>query len=188
LPDQTLPDIPLPSAWSKKVKSAVLHVTSLTHYALVAAHGWAANSINARVWLSSDKEQRNQEVRQLREEIRIKDTRLAKIDPRHRPYYPTTERMRERFLRKQIDQWITWFNEHRPHTALGGRTPTEAYRRIAPANRRPRWEPRKRWPRDAGFAGPKAKTRDDPGMRLELVVTQLDDQKHLHVVKFRRAA
>jgi hypothetical protein len=29
----------------------------------------------------------------LREELRIKDTRIAKIDPRRRPYYPPTERM-----------------------------------------------------------------------------------------------
>ena len=54
MPDQTLPDIPLPSAWAKNVKSAVLHVISLTHYAIVAAHGWAANSINARVRLAAN--------------------------------------------------------------------------------------------------------------------------------------
>ena len=79
--DQTLPDIPLPSAWAKNVKSAVLHVISLTHYAIVAAHGWAANSINARVRLTADDDRINQEVQLLGEEIRIKDTRMAKLDP-----------------------------------------------------------------------------------------------------------
>jgi len=96
--------------------------------------------------------------------------------------------LRERTLRKEINRWAVWFNAHRPHTPLGGKTPDEAYRRIAPANKRPRWEPRKRWPRDAGFAGPKAKTCSNPGVLLELVVTYLDDQKHLPIVKLKRAA
>ena len=47
--DPSVSDIPLPSGWAKNVKSAVLHVISLAHYAIVAARGWAANSINARV-------------------------------------------------------------------------------------------------------------------------------------------
>jgi predicted RNA polymerase sigma factor len=33
------------------------------------------------------------EVGLLREEIRIKDARMAQIDPRRRPHYPPTERM-----------------------------------------------------------------------------------------------
>ena len=93
MPDQTLPDIPLPSGWAKNVKSAVLHVVSLAHYAIVAARGWAANSINARVRLAADNDRLNQDSQLLREELRIKDVRMAKLDPRHRPYYPPTERM-----------------------------------------------------------------------------------------------
>ena len=88
-----LPDIPLPSGWSKNVKSAVLHVISLAHYTIVAARGWAANSINARVRLASENGQLKQEIQLLREELRIKGVRLAKIHPRRRPYYPPTERM-----------------------------------------------------------------------------------------------
>ena len=56
------------------------------------------------------------------------------------------------------------------------------------ANKRPRWEPRERWPRDVGCAGPKAKTRNDPGVRLELAVTYVDGRKHLPIVKLKRAA
>ena len=54
--------------------------------------------------------------------------------------------LRERTLRKEVNRWAVWFNQHRAQTGLGGKTPGEAYRRIAPANKRPRWEPRKRWP------------------------------------------
>ena len=91
--EASLPDIPLPAGWARNVKSAVLHVISLAHCAIVATRGWAANSINARVRLSSDNDQAQQEIELLREELRIKDARLAKIDPRRRPYYPSAERM-----------------------------------------------------------------------------------------------
>jgi hypothetical protein len=37
--------------------------------------------------------QLKEEVHLLCEELRIKNARLAKIDPRHRPHYPATERM-----------------------------------------------------------------------------------------------
>ena len=68
--DPTISDIPLPSGWAKNVKSAVLHVISLAHYAIVAARGWAANSINARVRLAAENERLKQETELLREETR----------------------------------------------------------------------------------------------------------------------
>ena len=91
--DQTLPDIPLPSGWAKNVKSSVLHVISLAHYAIACTRGWAANSINARVRLVADNNRLGQDNQLLREKLRIKDARIAKLDPRRRPYYPPTERM-----------------------------------------------------------------------------------------------
>jgi hypothetical protein len=83
----------VPSGWPKNVKSAVLHVVSLAHYAITCARGWAANSINARVQLSSDNDRLNQDNQLFREELRIKDARIAKLEPRRRPHYPATERM-----------------------------------------------------------------------------------------------
>ena len=85
--DPTNSDIPLPSGWAKNVKSAVLHVISLAHYTIVATRGWAANSINARVRLAAENERLKQETELLREEIRIKDARMARIGPHRRPYY-----------------------------------------------------------------------------------------------------
>jgi len=99
LPDQTLPDIPLPSGWAKNVRSAVLHVISLAHCAIVAARGWAANSINARVRLAADNDRLKQDNQLLREELSIKDARIAKLDPRRRPYYPAARRIFFGFLR-----------------------------------------------------------------------------------------
>jgi len=74
------PDIPLPSGWARNVKSAVLHVISLAHHAIVAARGWAANSINVRAGLAADNDRLNQEPQLFREELRIRDVRLARID------------------------------------------------------------------------------------------------------------
>jgi hypothetical protein len=386
LSDQPLPDIPLPSAWAKNVKSTVLHVISLTHYAIVAAHGWAANSINARVRLAADNDRLNQDNQLLREELRIKDARIAKLEPR-RPHYPATERMSilelkaargwslaqaaraflveddtiaswlkridedgssalvqlrepvnkfpdfvryvvqrlktlcpalgkvkiaqilaraglhlgittvgwmlkakdkkappsksdpaataevsksservvtakrpnhvwhvdltavplggfwvpwqpfalpqcwpfcwwlavvvdhfsrrvmgiaiiERFIRTlkdeglrrilvpltlqkmraEADAIIAWYNTCRPHTALGGRTPDERYRRVASACRRPRWEPRPHWPSESSSASPQVKVRGKPGVNLQLVVDFHQGRKHLPVVTLRQVA
>jgi len=441
----------LPATWPRNVKSAILHVISLAHFAIAAARGWAANSFNARVRLSAETDQLRQEVQLLREELRIKDARLAKIDPRHRPHYPAAERMAilelkaargwslaqvaraflvepdtitawlkrideigapalvqikgpvnkfpdfvrhvvqrlktlcpslgkvkiaqvlaraglhlcattvgrmlkakpakpkptdassgparqepsvrvvtakypnhvwhadltivptvsgfwtvwqpfalpqcwpfcwwlavvvdhfsrrvmgaavfrkqpsskevcdflaktirdardtpkhivcdkgsqfwcsgfkrwcrrrrikprfgaigkhgsiaviERFnrtlkteglrrvllplkfcrMRDEVAALVGWYNTHRPHTWLGGRTPEERYRRIPAACRRPRWEPRQRWPADSPCASPEAKVRDEPGVRLELVVEHYQERNHLPIVTLKRVA
>lgn len=84
---QTAPKLPLPVGWPDSVRSAMVYVISLAHYAIVAARGWAANSINARVRLAADNDELKEEVALLREEIRIRDARMARIDPRRRPHY-----------------------------------------------------------------------------------------------------
>jgi hypothetical protein len=71
---------------------------------------------------------------------------------------------------------------------LDGRTPDEIYYRRFPANRRPRYEPRSRWPRGAPCARPWALTRGRPGAQLELAIKFLGGRKHLPIVKLRRAA
>ena len=96
---QNTPNIPLPKAWAEQVRSAVLHVLSLAQYAAVYTRAWAANSVNARVRLKAENDQLTQEVALLREEIRIKDARMARIDPHRRPHYPPTQRMARRDYR-----------------------------------------------------------------------------------------
>ena len=90
---QETPKIPLPAGWKKQVRSAVLHVLSLAQYAAVYTRSWAADSVNTRVRLKAELDRANQELLLLREEIRIKGVRLARIDPHRRPHYPPTERM-----------------------------------------------------------------------------------------------
>jgi len=92
LSDQSPPDLPLPSGWAKNVKSAVLHVISLAQYALTYTRGWAADALNPRARQAAETDRLTNEVALLQEEFRIKDARLAKIDPRRRPHYPANER------------------------------------------------------------------------------------------------
>ena len=104
--DEFTPEFPAVSVWPKSVRSIALHVLSMAHYAMAAARGWAANSINARVRLTAQSNGLKQEVELLREELRIKDARAARIPARHRLRYRSTERMAILEL-KAIRGWNT---------------------------------------------------------------------------------
>ena len=90
---QSAPKIALPKGWSDIIKTAMLHVISLAQFGMAYTRGWAANSINSRISLQAECERLQQQVAQLKEEIRIKDARMAQLDARNRPHYPATERM-----------------------------------------------------------------------------------------------
>jgi hypothetical protein len=81
----TVPKIALPKSWPATVRSALVHVVSLARYAAVYTRGWAADSPNARVRLRAEKDRLLQEVMLLREELRIKDARMASIPAQRRP-------------------------------------------------------------------------------------------------------
>src|SRR5436309_2594083 len=83
----------LPKSWTRRVRSAVLHVVSLAQYSLAYVRGWAVNSTDPRLRLKAEFEQLQQELALLREEIRIKDARMAQIAPHRRSHFPPTERM-----------------------------------------------------------------------------------------------
>ena len=87
------PRIPLPKGWQRYVKSAVLQAISPAHYAIVFARSWAADSVNARVRLAAENDRLHEECALLREEIRLKDHRIAQIPPQRRPHYDPQERM-----------------------------------------------------------------------------------------------
>ena len=72
----------VPKHWTRSIQTALIHVMSLAHYTLVHTRSWAANGRNDRVRLSAKTDQLDHEIRLLREEIRIKDARLARIPGR----------------------------------------------------------------------------------------------------------
>jgi len=85
--------LPLPHGWPRRVRSAVVHAISLAHISLTATRGCAADSWNARIRLKEENDRLGQEIRLLLEELRIKDSRMARIAAQRRPHYPPTERL-----------------------------------------------------------------------------------------------
>ena len=73
---------PLPSRWPRVVRAAILHALSLARIALITATDRVAASVRLE-----------QEVALLREELRIKDARMERVPPRHRPHYSAVERL-----------------------------------------------------------------------------------------------
>jgi putative transposase len=92
-PSAATPHLAVAKHWTRSIQAALVHVMSLAHYALVHTRSWAVNSSNDRARLSAKKDQLDQEIRLLREEIRIKNERLARIPASQRPHYRPTERL-----------------------------------------------------------------------------------------------
>ena len=59
--------ISLPKGWQGCVKSAVLHVIALAHYAIVSVRARTADSVNARVRIAAQNDRLHEECALLRE-------------------------------------------------------------------------------------------------------------------------
>ncbi len=70
-------------------------------------------------------------------------------------------------IREEMALFATWYNQHRPHRALDGRTPAECA---------------------AGTVAKSEPAQPEPNQRLTLVVGYLQGRRHLPVVQIRRAA
>lgn len=82
-------------------------------------------------------------------------------------------------MREEIALYAAWYNEHRPHQALGGMTPAERYGGGQSQDRGDPVEPRPRWPVEDEA------TRVD---RVWPVVKLLEGRKHLPIIELRRVA
>ena len=89
---------------------------------------------------------------------------------------------------RELALFFAWYNEHRPHRTLYGKTQNEVYFGLRPANDRPRLEPRDRWPRNAPCAGPSALLAGQAGDRFTLQVGFHDGRRYLPIVALKRAA
>ena len=96
--------------------------------------------------------------------------------------------LRRESLRRELVAVFDWYNECRPHMTLGGKTLNEVYDNRYPANRRPRLEPRRRWPRGSPCAQPWALVAGKPGDQFNVRVDYHAGQRHLPVVTLRRVA
>ena len=96
--------------------------------------------------------------------------------------------LRRRAFLRELRYLTAWYNSHRPHMTLGGRTPDEVYHRLGPMNRQPRFEPRANWPRSSPCSKPVTLVKGQPGTKLEMDVQFSGGRRHLPVVSLRRAA
>ncbi|MFT5524461.1 MAG: hypothetical protein ACI9HK_002415 [Pirellulaceae bacterium] len=64
---------------------------------------------------------------------------------------------------QEAQRIVDWYNEHRPHMTLEGKTPNEVYVSREAANEQPRFELRKLWPRDSPCAEPQVEIEGEPG-------------------------
>ena len=89
---------------------------------------------------------------------------------------------------QELTCFANGYNQSRPHLSLNGKTPDEVYHDLLPACKRPRYEPRERWPRSAPCASPQAPVAGHCGAPIRLDVRYHCDRKHLPIVDLRRAA
>ena len=85
---------PLPRGWTKTVRSAVVQAMSVASMALTHAWGRAATASSPRRRLLAELDRMRTELSLLQEELDIKDARLTRVEPRKRPHYEPTQRMR----------------------------------------------------------------------------------------------
>lgn len=87
------PPLSLSRHWPIHIRSAMMSVVSLAHAALTHSRSYAVNSPIERVRIAEDRDRFQNETSLLKEELRIKDARMSRIDPKHRPYYTCVERL-----------------------------------------------------------------------------------------------
>jgi transposase InsO family protein len=96
--------------------------------------------------------------------------------------------LRRDAFRRELGSIVAWYNQHRPHMTLAGKTPDETYFHRFPACRRPRFEPRGGWPRGSACARPHALVKGRPGTRLDLGLAFPARRRYLPIVTVRRTA
>ena len=84
--------IPIPKGWNKHIQSAILHAISLGRHCFVSIVARLANSPKMADRILAQNERLKHEVDSLREELRLKDARMARVPSQRRPHYSPTER------------------------------------------------------------------------------------------------
>jgi transposase InsO family protein len=93
-----------------------------------------------------------------------------------------------RLFHREVILLVRWYNTERPHTTLKGATPDEMYFRQRPTCRKPRFEPRRNWPRPSPCARPQVLVKGHPGVHFAASVDFLAHRRHLPRVTLTRVA
>jgi hypothetical protein len=82
--------------------------------------------------------------------------------------------------------FFDWYNEHRPHMALNGKTPNEVYYHRHAANAKPRIETRQKAKHSTPCAKPRMCIAGKAGTKIKLHLEFLEGRLHLPIIKVER--
>ncbi len=82
--------------------------------------------------------------------------------------------------------FFEWYNAHRPHMALGGKTPNESYFGVRAANAKPRIETRPLAKHSTPCAKPRMCMRGKAGVKVHVRLEFLEGRLHLPILKVER--
>jgi len=86
--------LPLPKNWKQSIKSAVIHTLSLAFKSITLTLSQLSENEHLSIRIAAELKRLKMENAQLKEMMAIKDARMNRLDPKHRPYYSPPERMR----------------------------------------------------------------------------------------------
>jgi putative transposase len=82
--------------------------------------------------------------------------------------------------------FFEWYNEHRPHMSLNGKTPNEVYFNRRAANAKPRTETRPRAKHSTPCAKPRMCIAGRAGAKVKVRLEFLEGRPHLPIIKVER--
>jgi hypothetical protein len=92
-------------------------------------------------------------------------------------------------MARELAAYVLWYNEHRPHQGLGGRTPAEMLAGVRPARSKTVWETRPRYTLARGDPTPRLRgSKRRVQGRLVLELRRVANKPHLPIVELRHVA
>ena len=86
----------------------------------------------------------------------------------------------------KLSLWSTWYNSHRPHMSLNGRTPDEVFFKKRAANTLPRIEPRVGLKHSSPCAAPRVMMAGKAGRKVNIQLSFLEGRQHLPILNVLR--
>jgi transposase InsO family protein len=92
----------------------------------------------------------------------------------------------QRDMERNVQFYVAWYNEARPHTRHFGKTPNEVYFKRRSANTLPRIEPREFAKHSTPCTSPRICIRGKAGVKIKLTLDFYEGNKLLPIVKIER--
>jgi len=87
------PEIPLPKGWTELTLQAIRHVIALVRIVILNAANWPLDRECNGLRLRVENNRLRAEINLLKQELAIKDARIARLDPKKRSHYLPSERL-----------------------------------------------------------------------------------------------